>query len=453
MGAAMRSNSHAGAVTSSQCSGNGTSPAPHHRTGSYGDEPPTVDAAFHGIAGDIIQAIEPHTEADPVGLLVSLLAAVGNIVGSGPHWKVGTRAHYLRIFPVLVGTTSKSRKGTAWSAVKAVLDEAIGHQSDENPWTTRNVVTGLSSGEGLIWAVRDPISKHEPIKEKGRIIDYQDVIIDPGVDDKRLFVIEEEFASVLKVMGREGNTLSPLIRQAWDGGDLQSMTKNSPARATDPHITIYGHVTEAELRRYLTETEAANGFANRFLWVGVHRSKLLPDGGSPDMAVLQELGEDLSHVLESAKRIGCIERDDEAASLWREVYGSLSEGEPGLAGAITSRAEAQTMRLAAIYAVLDTSHVITAGHLNAALDLWEYCADSVRQIFGDAVGDPVADTILRALRSAGEMTRTEISALFSRNYPASRIEQALDLLESSGLASVEFEPTGGRPVEIWSSTM
>jgi hypothetical protein len=134
----------------------------------------------------------------------------------------------------------------------------------------------------LIWAVRDQIDGTEPIragKEK-RVTEYRTVIKDHGVSDKRLMVVEPEFASPLRVSERDGNTLSPLIRQSWDTGRLRVLTKSSPARATGAHISIIGHVTKDELLKYLTDTEAGNGFANRFLWVAVRRSKLLPDGGS-----------------------------------------------------------------------------------------------------------------------------------------------------------------------------
>ncbi len=120
-------------------------------------------------------------------------------------------------------------------------------------WCKGNVASGLASGEGLIWNVRDPIKRKEPIREAGKktgkIIDYQEVIADEGIDDKRLLVMESEFASVLQVCSRDRNTLSAVMRQAWDTGYLRTMTKNSPARATDAHISIVGHVTRDELRR------------------------------------------------------------------------------------------------------------------------------------------------------------------------------------------------------------
>ena len=73
-----------------------------------------------------------------------------------------------------------------------------------------------------------------------------------------------------------------VVRQAWDTGTLRTLTRNNPLTATDAHISIIGHITAEELRRHLTSTEAANGFANRFLWLPVRRSKQLPDGGNLD---------------------------------------------------------------------------------------------------------------------------------------------------------------------------
>ena len=95
--------------------------------------------------------------------------------------------------------------------------------------------------------------------------------------------------------------------------------------------------------------------------------------------------------LKFAATAGEIHRNDEARTLWHEVYGPLSEGRPGLAGALLGRAEAHVLRLALLYALLDHSRFIEAPHLMAALALWDYCERSVYYIFGDNLGDPVAD--------------------------------------------------------------
>jgi hypothetical protein len=228
------------------------------------------------------------------------------------------------------------------------------------------------------------------------------------------------------------------------------MTKNNPATATGAHVSIMGHITKDELLRYLTDTEAGNGFANRFLWGYARRSKVLPEGGGePDY---QRLVPRLHHALERARRVGRLSRDAEAREAWAAVYEKLSDGKPGLFGAVTARAEAQVLRLSVLYAALDGADAMRLPHLEAALAVWEYTEATARYIFGNATGDPVADRILEAL-THGELTRTEINALFGRNLSATRIGQALQLLLTSERASTERRDSdGGRPVEIWTRT-
>ena len=146
---------------------------------------------------------------------------------------------------------------------------------------------------------------------------------------------------------------------------------------------------------------------------------------------------------------------DAARQTWERVYPLLSNGHPGLLGAVTGRAEAQCLRLALAYAVADQADEIDRHHLVAAIALWDRAESSARHIFGSAVGDRVADEILRALRSAvpGGITRTDISALFKRHETADRIGIALDLLCRRGLAERSQQPgQGGRPAEVWTAT-
>jgi len=309
---------------------------------------------------------------------------------------------------------------------------------------------GLSSGEGLIWAVRDPIEKYERSGRRG-VRSRQLEVVDPGVTDKRLLVLEEEFASVLQVVQREGNTLSAIARCAWDHGNLQSLTKNSPAKATGAHIVCAGHISRDELLRYLDRTEIASGFANRFIWLCTRRTRELPEGGSLPDELLQDLARTIARALEEARRIDRMQRDEAAREIWKDIYGPLSAERPGLAGAVTARAEAQVLRLSMIYAALDGSSFIRQKHLLAALAVWAYADQSVSWIFGDSLGDPLADEILRALRRDGPLSRNDIYQRWGRHRGEEQVERALGLLLEYRKARVEHRDTGGRPVEIWSA--
>jgi hypothetical protein len=409
--------------------------------------PALAREALHGLPGRIVDAIAPYTEADPVATLINVLAGVGNLIGSGPHARVQHDVHPCRLYAALVGRTSKGRKGLGWSTPRHLLT-----QVDERWARDRVKPGGLSSGEGLIHHVRDARLEKRPIKDHGRTVDYEDVLIDEGVTDKRLLIVEPEFAVTLKAIAREGNTLSGIIRQSWDTGDLANLVKNSPLRATGAHISILGHITVEEICRHLTETERANGFANRFLWLLVRRSKVLPEGAAVPDGSVGPLVTELREVVAFARGAGEIRRDDETRAIWREVYPRLSEGEPGMIGAILARAEAQVLRLSVLYAIFDRSPVIRPAHLEASLALWDYAEASARRIFGDRLGMPVADLILETLRAKGPMTETQISGLFGRHKSADEIAHALRHLESLGKVRRRQIETGGRPATVWETT-
>jgi hypothetical protein len=253
---------------------------------------------------------------------------------------------------------------------------------------------------------------------------------------------------VLRQIERPGNTLSAILRMFWDTGDVQSLTKNSPARATGAQLGINSHITLDELRRYLTRTEMGNGFANRFIFACVRRSKELPFGGPgfDPMPLANQIALRLSHARLKDRMLWT----DAAGVIWEKVYGDLSAGKPGLFGAVTARAEAQCIRLAVTYALLDGSSYLEAAHIEAALAVWRYSAASARFIFWTDLGDEDADIILRALiDTPAGLTRTEISALFGRNKEAGEINRALSTLARHGLAESSWEQTAGRPIERW----
>ena len=405
--------------------------------------------AYHGIAGRLVNAISSHTEADDISILISFLTAFGNSSGDLAYLRIGADKHPGRLFVVLAGESSKSRKGSSFGFVREIFNEI------ETDWT-RNIASGLSSGEGLIYAVRDPIYKQKPIrdKESKRVTDYEDELVDDGVNDKRLLVQESELSSVLKTMGREGNILSPIIRECWDTGNLRTLTKNSPVKATGAHISIIGHVTIDELKKQLTEIETVNGFANRFLFFCVKRSKCLPFGGSFNVDNIRELIEDLKSAIEFARQDMVMEWDNETKPIWRQIYPELSEGKPGIVGSILARSEAYVCRLCCLYALLDKSKTIKPEHLKAAIAVWDYCADSVRYIFQDATGNRIANEILNLLNSKPEgVPKTGIYGHLDNNCSKAEVDDALKILKQQGLATHEEKTTGGRPAEIWFSSV
>jgi hypothetical protein len=389
---------------------------------------PPDDAAYHGLPGAIVNRIAPHTEADPVAILAQLLVCCGALIGRGAHFQIEATLHHPNEFAILIGDSSKARKGSSFDHVARLMSEA-------DPGFPARLSTGLSSGEGLIWTLRDPSGP------------------DPGNPDKRLLVLEPEFASVLKAASREISTLSPTLRSAWDGRPLAVLTRTAPARATGAHVAIIGHITHTELRRYASAIEIANGLLNRFLLLCVRRVRLLPEGGNPQPLQGTGLARYLASVLKHAHTAGQVKLADDTRELWWHTYPQLTQPAAGLTGQLTARAEAHTIRLALLYALLDTTPTIRPEHLTAALALWDYAQRSAAWAIDHTSGDPLAEQIHAALaRSPNGLTRTQLRDLLHRNHPAERVEHALHTLLAAGRATRQKTLTAGRPAELWTAT-
>jgi len=390
---------------------------------------PPQAAAYHELLGEIVHRIAPHTEADPVAILTQLLVAFGAAVGRGAFFEVEATRHHPNEFMLLVGDSSKARKGSSWDHVRRLLAAV-------DPSIEPRVLTGLSSGEGLIWAVRDPTAQ------------------DPGHTDQRLLVIEPEFASVLKAASREISTLSPTLRSAWDGRALAILTRTAPARASTAHIAVIGHITQDELRRHITSVELANGYLNRILIVCCRRQRLLPEGGQHDPLAGTGLTRLLSTTLKHAQTAGEARLDPDARELWHHAYRQLAAGPvDGIIGQITARAEAHVIRLALIYALTDGHNQIRPPHLTAALALHDYAARSAAWALTGATGQPLAEQIHAALcQHPTGLTRSQISQTLNHNQPAGQIDHALHALHAAGRVTATQIPTGGRPAQLWTAT-
>ena len=384
---------------------------------------------YHGLAGEIVNRIAPNTEADPVAILSQLLVAFGAAVGRGAWFQVEATKHHPNAFLVLIGDSARARKGSSWDHVHRLITGA-------DPAITARILTGLSSGEGLIHSVRDPAGQ------------------DPGATDRRLLVIEPEFVSVLKNISREISTLSPTLRCAWDGRPLAILTRTAPARATGAHISVIGHITATELQHHVNPVELANGLLNRFLLLGCRRVRLLPEGGNPDPLRATGLDRRLATTLTAARRAGQIRLSHPAREHWHHAYRQLAEPQPGITGAISTRAEAHTIRLALIYALLDNDRQIQPAHLTAALALWDYAKRSATWALERTTGDPLAQQIHAALTHAlpGGLTRTQLRDLLHRNPTTIQLDRALATLTHDGKITSTRVLTAGRPAELWTAT-
>jgi hypothetical protein len=261
-----------------------------------------AEEAFRGIAGKIVNLIAANSELCREAILAQFLVAFGNLVGRGPHRRQGG-IHYLNLFAVLVGDSGISRKGTSWTAIENLFETV------DLDWITKRKRDSFQSGEAIIHAVRD---------SSGNKKTY-----DPGEPDKRLLIVEEEFARLLQVANRPGNTLSATLRKVWEARKYQyTEAKLSREKATGAHVSLIGHITADELRDCLAEVENKNGFSNRILWLPTARARKIAIPDWIDWTEYPALIDELLHCVQIFKSSRHMLWSESAKTAWKAFYES-----------------------------------------------------------------------------------------------------------------------------------
>jgi hypothetical protein len=399
---------------------------------------PMSPAARIGIVGELVDLVEAETEADPHAILADLLTRFGCALGRSPHFTVGGDRHGCNLFTAIVGDTGQGRKGTSAAFPRKLLEAA-------DPTFDARTIGGLSSGEGIVAAVRDS-------SETSRKDRDGEPIADAGVSDKRLLAVESELARVLRAGTRQGSILLPILRQCWDGGALRVQTKDSYGTSS-AHVSVIAHVTPDELRSLFSASDIAGGSGNRFLWIASRRKRVLPFGGSVDTKAFGRLAAKAADLLKAGQQVGEVGFAEAAKARWARLYCDLLEDEqrPGLAGQLLARAVVQVRRLAMIYALADGCRAVDVPHLEAAREVWRYSVRSIVVAFGDSTGNRIADRILGEARGIAPrgLTMTDVRDLFDRHVPADRIQAALQLLVGNGQLRLEKRPTAGRTAKVY----
>lgn len=412
-------------------------------------------ACLYGLVGDVAHAGSNNTEANPFAIAAAMLAYLGAAVGRGPYMPIGDDWNHARLFMVHVGRSSRGRKGTAKklifrinNAVKA-LDEYLVPQVHRG---------GLSTREGLALMI------HDGYKDGKNEV--------PAIEDKRLLVVESEFANILHQSKRDGNTLSAALRDAWDGTSIRPAVKTCRVWASDPHIGIIGDVTPSELRELMHTRELTNGFANRFIFFWAEGDKVLPFPQYTPKDVVEALADRVSQVLQFSGADRHVDKDvmrmdfsPEAASLYALLYkGELRDRSAGehITGLLDRRAPV-LLRLAMLFALTDQTSVIAVEHINAAMAWVRYWVDSVKFIFQSAVDEAgaaattdTAQRLVNYLTERGQATRTELSkGCFSGHISKAMLDKALDELIAASPPAIEVvtvpRPNGqpGSPSKVY----
>lgn len=255
-----------------------------------------------------------------------------------------------------------------WKRASAELAAAVMAQSPPTPFAEWQqlfgnladlpvTLSGVSSGEGLIYAIRDPRGGRGEDDERD----------DPGVAEKRLLINMSEFGSVLALVRRPGSTLSAHLRTLHDCMTAETGAKISPARCQEPFVCVSASITPRELTGLLFDendiaASADNGLGNRFLYVFVARDKLVAHPAPTENrdALTRMIAENIRKVYAELKPVGAflatpVEFTPDARDLYeREIYKSidgLQAASPN-AARLFGRMTAHLRKIAAILAVI-----------------------------------------------------------------------------------------------------
>jgi hypothetical protein len=401
--------------------------------------PPPVMAqeAYHGILHEVVRIATRTSEASPIAVAANLIGIFCAMIGRGAFQHIGDGICHARMFYLLVGRTGKARKGTSEHTVFRIFRaiERILCGDGGFPAMKRHE-GGLSTGEGLGYQLRDS-------EEEG----------DGGTDDKRLHVVESEFAGAMAAANREKNTLSATIRTAWDGKPIAPLVKNASWAASDPHIVISGHITSAELIARMSDVDALSGFLNRFVILHIVRPKLVPLPKRTPDADIERVAEQLAEAVRFAAGDDVtagntleVTLSPEAVKFWCAQYPSLTAEQDGIAGALLVRSEIYCRMLAMIFALLDKTAVIEVQHIKAALAWVNYWKDSVNYIFATLAAKAEAERlneasadVLEFIKQRPGCSRTDLTTGFRNKLSGQQITDALNHLMNAAPPLVRLQ--------------
>lgn len=418
--------------------------------------PPQPDRlCLYGLTSEVALAGSEETETNPYAIAANFIAYLSCAIGRGPYLPIGDTRHHARLYFLHIGRSGRGRKGDALSLVIR-LHEALGALDPScMPQIHRG---GLSTREGLVALMHDGF-------KQGR----QE---EAPVEDKRLWVVESEFANVLHQSRREGNTLSAALRDCWDGVSLKPATKTHRLHASHPHLTLSGAISPSELLALMSHRELTNGFANRFLMIWAERSRILPFPKATPEHQVDELARRVLAVLRFAQahqfqRRDWLRMELSAQAQW--AYAQLYRGElhedsgNARVNALLERRAPILMRLAMVFALSDLSARIEAHHVAAAMAWVRHAVASIRYVFMNADEDSrsadvleLSERLLQFLKSARQATRREINtACFQGHVSKQRIDAALEHLLAAAPPQISMElrlrPSGapGSPTRVY----
>ena len=422
-----------------------------HRNSPQGDS-----ACLYGLIGEVARAGSEGNETNPYAIAANFLTYLSCAVGRGVYLQVGNTEHHPRLFSLHIGRSGRGRKGDSLALVLKINDAVQALDPTLCPQIHRG---GLSSREGLATLI------HDGFQHGNREV--------PAITDKRLWVVESEFANVLQQSRRQGNTLSTALRDCWDGVCIKPATKSNRIFASRPHVCLSGAITPNELTGLMSTKDLSNGFANRFLMIWAERTRITAFPKATPQSTVEHLAQQTHAVLTFANASNHLERNHTPMELspgakWHygQLYRDVLCQDLGndRVTAILERRAPLLLRLGMLFALCDVTTRIEVEHLDAALAWIRYFTDSVQYVFLSAKDERLStkasqhvELVLNFLNQHQSASRSDIvRKCFQGHLSKMEIDTCLDHLLGMSPPKIQVEVVAradglpGGPARIYS---
>ncbi|MFC7719709.1 DUF3987 domain-containing protein [Nonomuraea recticatena] len=407
-------------------------------------KPVPDEIIYRGIIGDAVRLIDPHTEADPAAVFASGLTYFSQAVGPRPYVKQGGLKHPLILWALIVGNSSKGKKGESRRSIHSLFRQAFEEyfEDDDSPF----MMDGIPQSGATL--VRTLAEQQEIATEELCVWDRPDGF--------PVLAFDEEWATVMQATKKD-KPLATYLRKLWEGKNkishrISQNGKTVRATIDKPHMCILGHITPEEMRLTLGQADIAGGTINRFLCFASEKSKKLPFGGGLDEKEQAKFALRLRRFIERGQRVAAVEMTAEAAKYWVQLYDELDammeqgqEMEKWI-----GRAHPQVLRIAGLYALTTHEGVdppkVTVDNFKSAMALLRYSIESVKYAMGDIGGNKrgqIAAKILDLL-SEGPINSADLNKGLGGRTPKTVIRAAMVELRGRAFVYNNPKPSGGR---------
>jgi len=376
-----------------------------------------------GLVG-LMAHLERLGDAPLSSLLLASMTTMSALAGPTPslNWRGRNRAS---IFGVLVGDANYGRKGQAMRLVETAFSQV-------DPVLREITRSGIASPEKLI-----------------------DLLVESKTTTIGSMLIRQmELSTVLTIAQREGNNMSSILREVWDGDDVQTHSRMKGSTiARDYHVALLAGTNPKDLAAKLSGDDLVNGWANRFLWFWAEKdARTFAD--TADDTLEPSLAKWLMGCIDLARTLGgsaliapryTMELSPDAADHLRSVVAALDVRPRGWIDGLRQRMPAHVVRLAMVSALFDKRRIVTIDDVGLGEAITAYAVDSTRAVFGTRVDDPVAGLVLSVLAQAPDGWLNTSTLARACRVSGDRVNRALGMLVDGLLIAREVRPTAGRP--------